>query len=703
MANVYVDSYRLNGTYPTDFDNGSLIWDSGFDSVARVFQASASYDAYGVSVPVTRANTPGTITVELYAVDGSDKPTGAALATGTFDGDLQGTSTSITWADVTFASPYSLVSGTKYAIVMTDTSPDGTNAIAWWREFDPVGEEKSWTTTDSGATWDLLGTVPSPDALGFGVFTLQIIPGDKRVSRYIVSFCSNKVFYGPDPDNISELTAADGDIDCSKPLQATEYDGKVYVANWTNFKVADFSNVKITTAAIGANIPYHGDILTGVTSGAQMVVDYINATSGAVTIYGNRITTATFEAETVSGTNKNGDAVSFTGAAETSGPFWYDWTPYGNDTTNFGTMPNYAGGIELHIGKLWLFIDGQYPHQWYGTRQNNPYDFLYAQNDAGSAVAGNNTDAGETGDVILDAISYSDDYMIFGCANSLHVMLGNPCAGGRINLMRDSGLLATRAWCWDNDQNLYIVSTEGMLQIPKGFGPAANLTNGNYPDFIKDLAYNPGIHRLRLAYDHQNKGIIIHRVTISDGTNTGWFFDLRSGGLFPESYPEEASVFSMWNFLADDPDDSALIMGCNDGFLREFDPASKSDDAGTAGDEAIDAYVAFAPIPTSQSVRRYGRISNVNVVTGGDNDGSDDASDSDTLYCKVYTDPSAEKLIRDIVAGASPRYQRNLKAPGFQKGNVDRRKVRGRWAGLVIGNNTADESFAFEEVSFDIV
>ena len=113
-------------------------------------------------------------------------------------------------------------------------------------------------------------------------------------------------------------------------------------------------------------------------------------------------------------------------------------------------------------------------------------------------------------------------------------MLGNPAAGGRINKIRDTGLLAPKAWTWDNDQNLFLLSTEGLLMIPKGFGPVENITKESYPDLIKDLAYDVDAHRLTMAYDNVNKGIVISRVTIADGANQCYFLDLRSGGFFPE-------------------------------------------------------------------------------------------------------------------------------------------------------------------------
>jgi len=526
-------------------------------------------------------------------------------------------------------------------------------------------------------------------------------PADRKYTRKLVTFAYNKVYYGADPDTMTELSAADGDIDVTKRLSAVAAYGKVFVANEDTFKVADFVNVKITTGTLGV-VPNHGNILTGGTSGAKMVCDYITTITGACVLYGNLITSATFQnSETVTGTNDAGGSISFTtNAAQATGPFWYDWTVYGGDTTTYGDMPTNSDLVKLHIGCVWLMGNAQYPHQWYKTRQNNPWDFLYAQNDAGSAVAGNNTDAGEVGDIIVDAVSYSDDYMVFGCSGELHAMLGNPAAGGRINKIRDTGLLAPRAWCWDNDQNLFLLSTEGLLMIPKGFGPVENITKESYPDLIKDLAYNSSTHRMAMAYDSVNKGIIMSRVTVSNGVNQCYFLSLRSGGFFPETYPEEASFSSLLQFEADDPADKGLLIGSNDGYIRKWDPTAKSDDIGDT-DEAIDAYVAFGPMRTSSTARNAKRISGIDVVTGGDGDGG--ASDSSAVYCKVHAGRVAEKIITNMVAGSGQAYTKTFQVPGWKKGNVDRHKVRGRWVGFVIGNNTAAQSFAIEEINFNVI
>ena len=66
-----------------------------------------------------------------------------------------------------------------------------------------------------------------------------------------------------------------------------------------------------------------------------------------------------------------------------------------------------------------------------------------------------------------------------------------------------------------------------------------NLTAISWPKFITDLAYNPATHRIVMGYDRLRNGLKISKTTIADGTNSCWWYDFTSGGLFPETYPEE--------------------------------------------------------------------------------------------------------------------------------------------------------------------
>lgn len=92
----------------------------------QVFTASSSYSATSFKVLLSTNGAPGTLTGGLYAV-GASKPTGAALATATFDGNTL-TSTSV-WVEFVLSTGVALTSGTQYALVFAAPSGNSSNAL----------------------------------------------------------------------------------------------------------------------------------------------------------------------------------------------------------------------------------------------------------------------------------------------------------------------------------------------------------------------------------------------------------------------------------------------------------------------------------------------------------------------------------------------------------------------------------------------
>jgi len=134
-----------------------------------------------------------------------------------------------------------------------------------------------------------------------------------------------------------------------------------------------------------ANPCHKGNILTGSTSNATMIVDYVDAVTddAAMNVYGYKTSTATFvDGETVTGTNDNGDPISFVlNSDEAEGPHWYDWTVFGNDATNYGNMPSRATLVCLYRGRLVLAGDNNNPHQWWMSKVGDPWNFKYDSNE----------------------------------------------------------------------------------------------------------------------------------------------------------------------------------------------------------------------------------------------------------------------------------------------------------------------------------
>ena len=126
----------------------------------QTFTPSVAYPTTSVDLLLYRVGSPGTITVELFAVDGSHKPTGSALASGTTSGDTLTTSTDGEYRKITWSSAYSLSASTEYAIRAKATSGDGSNYACWNIVFGSGGYTGGLAgrSTDAGVNYTTYAT-----------------------------------------------------------------------------------------------------------------------------------------------------------------------------------------------------------------------------------------------------------------------------------------------------------------------------------------------------------------------------------------------------------------------------------------------------------------------------------------------------------------------------------------------------------------
>ena len=513
---------------------------------------------------------------------------------------------------------------------------------------------------------------------GDGITSISL-PTNVLFSKKLTAIANNQFFYESIAGTMSVLsgsTAAD-ELDYNDGMDMVEAYEKMFVVNGGRFKVADFGNTMIETddikdtAAGATSYPLRGVIITGA-GGAQMIVDYIDAIDGAAKIYGNKINSTAFvDGELVSGTNSDSTVVKLdikAGTTETAGPHWYNWTVYGGDTA-FGALPTFATVIKLYRGRIYITGDRYNPHQWYLSRQGNPWDFNYAATDAQSPVAGNNADVGEIGDIQVAAIPYKDDFLIMGCTNSMWLLAGDPMEGGSLDpLDLTTGIYGPKAYCWDGEGNLYFWGVNGIykMTIP---GTPQCISQVRLPNIVADEAIDPSTHRIVFAYDLERVGITIFITNVSTDANSNYFYDLRTGGFFPDSYPTSCSVHSAFYYNAEDGDYRKLLLGCTDGFLRYFNPSKKDDDAGAAGDMAINSYVKFGPIPLAPGPDKQGVISGLNMVSAG-GAASGSQSDSDDVEFSVFTARSAAEVIEKLSADTGPNFAGTFSAPGIRMGKT---------------------------------
>ena len=141
----------------------------GADWNAQTFTPAIAHSITLVYLHGYRTGLPGNVTVGIYDVDSSSKPTGTALSSGTFDGNsipLTGNGLPAGGADwgAAFAvTSYPLLIGTEYAIVISLPGGDSSNKIRISNEsVTGYSRGQSWYSGNSGVTWE---TAASQDYL----------------------------------------------------------------------------------------------------------------------------------------------------------------------------------------------------------------------------------------------------------------------------------------------------------------------------------------------------------------------------------------------------------------------------------------------------------------------------------------------------------------------------------------------------------
>jgi hypothetical protein len=501
---------------------------------------------------------------------------------------------------------------------------------------------------------------------------------------------------------MEEITSARGLISTINPFSMFEAYQKVFFANITAFYVADFKNWHFPIATIeaggSATIPIFGTII-GKASGTSVVdptfiVDFCTNATGTADLYAYQITAGTIDSSTEKLQDITNNVIITASADGSTHPHFYEWKTYANITADYGVMPSKATLACLYRGRNVLSGNKNLPHQWYMSRQANPWDFMYIANDAQSPVAGGNSEAGELGDIITALIPFKDDYLIFGCANSIWVLRGDPAYGGSLDKIEDNtGIFGSRSWCWGPNNTMYFIGLNGLYTMTVPGFDIKLISALHLPNLVKDWQLDPSVHRVTMGYDRIRDGILIARSLLDGGANDVYWYDLKTEGFFPESYPDICGPFAMHYYEAEDDDYRHLLMGCTDGYIRYFLDTAKDDDSG-ATDAAISSYVVFPMQSLSEDADASGRLQSMTVIVAGGGAATTYAN-SDQLQIDIHKGNSAEAVLEAIISGATAHVSALVTAIG-------RTKFRPRTKGNIIGvkchSVASSESWTIEKI-----
>ncbi|HPS56374.1 MAG TPA: hypothetical protein PLP05_12315, partial [Sedimentisphaerales bacterium] len=523
-------------------------------------------------------------------------------------------------------------------------------------------------------------------------------PIDKVYRKKLVALADDTFWYEDSNHELVSLgnlkIGEDGGLDLTKPVSMVTAYQKVFIINGSVKKIVDFSNTRLTVSSM-SHIPVRGGLLSQI-NGALMVIDFVDNDNKY--IYGF-VTNGTFAAGSDACVTEDGTGYDYSVTAVRAAqdePAVYDWTvyPHDDDTSSVkvnGTMPDEPTIITLYRGKIILSGDPNSPHVIYMSEMANPFNFSYGGDSQISASAISGGYVGEIGDVITAVIPYKDDYAIIGCSQAMWLLRGDPVAGGSIDQISFStGLFDKTSYTWDSEGNLYFLDSNGIYVLPAGFGAVNNISKDILPDFVDDTALTPDVHRVTMTYDRQKHGILICKTDVDNGNNQNFWFDLRTGGLFPEEYPADCSVYSSSYYPADEPQYRKLFLGCRDGFIRSFDTALAKDQTRDS-EQAINSYMLIGPGQIASEDTQSLLTQLIFVLS----------NDSDTIDYELYTSLVAESAVVNAQDDNVP-----AQFIGTISGGISftiRPRIRGSFLILKLSNNALDETWAFEKITGQLV
>lgn len=264
-----------------------------------------------------------------------------------------------------------------------------------------------------------------------------------------------------------------------------------------------------------------------------------------------------------------------------------------------GSLPKDRTGSSAKLAATWrgrIVLSGiaSEPRNWFMSSLGDPlnWDYFPSVNVETQAVAGNNSDAGLSGDVVNTLIPYSDDLLLFGGDRTIWQMTGDPMSGGRLDLISDiTGIAFGNTWCKDPLGVIYFFGSKGGVfrMIPGQKPQTLSQTS------ISESLFNIDVDStsIRLAWNHREMGVHVFLTPLDLSLATKhYFYDLRTESWWRDSFSSPnhnpTAVAEVDGFASDD---RSLLLGVQDGGILKWD-ASATGDNGTA----IDSYVLVGPI-----------------------------------------------------------------------------------------------------------
>jgi len=382
------------------------------------------------------------------------------------------------------------------------------------------------------------------------------------------------------------------------------------------------------------------------------------------------------------------------GSLKPTGPSLASGTYDGNSlATNTG-----GEWVEIVYGEGYAIVDAtQYVHVvsaasgsssnrvcWRGDGTSPEYA-------SGSLVS--STNSGSTWSVNSAYDMMFENYESTGIKEGSGTIVGTSALSGTASIIRrGSGIIAGAG-------SLTATSRKVSAVIPRGTITAISVLTGTLAEISKDELETPdaGTHTVLMAYDVKRQGLNICVIKRSDGFHQAYYYDLRVGGFYPESYIDSITPYSMMYYNSNVPGNVGQLYGCKDGYIRTFDSSSTNDTDADDADIAINSYVAL-PVIKMGAEDKNGVVTEVVFETGG---GATDNSFADTngMTYDIYSADTYEEALEKMIDGGTAEITGSVTAPGRYR---IRERLRGAYLGILLSNDTESETWAINKIYANI-
>ena len=292
------------------------------------------------------------------------------------------------------------------------------------------------------------------------------------------------------------------------------------------------------------------------------------------------------------------------------------YDPVDNEVTEWlaftaGRIPEACRLMTFWRGRMVLARGPDDPHNWHMSAVGDPNDWNQFPPDSPletQAISGNNSVVGGNHDIINALIPYDRERLIFGGDHTIHMMWGDPMAGGMIALLTDvTGISFGSGWCKDSSGILYFYGSRGGVYAMAPGGGADRVSN--HPQKIssetidrKLSSVNLETHYLGMVWDDIEQRLYLYQMPYSTNATPmdSWCWEKKTGAWWVDRFSNVGlSPTALCVLDGDSSNDRVIALGCQDGVVRYPSRTAKTDD-GTA----IDSYVTIGPFFSGNSTLR---------------------------------------------------------------------------------------------------